>query len=225
MSVDSGGASLRDRKKARCKDEIVAAAIHLFEEKGINATTMADIAEASRVSVPTIFNYFGSKDGLLVAIVEEGTRKERESETRLPRVEGVPLAEVIQNLFSRIASQTLGIASKRVWRHTEASVIRHPDTELSRVYRNISLMLIESIADALNGYDLRARSGDSVDIHMFARVLHDLWMPCFVQLITEAKMTLEEHDALFVQRFAPLLPLIFEDDCLEACVLRRGEET
>ncbi|MFC6762512.1 TetR/AcrR family transcriptional regulator [Sulfitobacter porphyrae] len=79
---------LRDRKKARRRDDIIAAAIELFGKKGVDATTIADIAEACDVSAPTIFNYFGSKDGILVALVEEGTQRKRERGSRRPRLEG-----------------------------------------------------------------------------------------------------------------------------------------
>ncbi|WP_370206341.1 TetR/AcrR family transcriptional regulator, partial [Pararhodobacter marinus] len=72
MAADIAAESLRDRKKARRRDALIAAATTLFGNKGVDATTMADIAEACDVSVPTVFNYFGSKDGLLMAIIDEG---------------------------------------------------------------------------------------------------------------------------------------------------------
>ena len=76
--ADSAKPGLRDRKKARRRDEIIAAARELFTVQGIDATTMTEIAAAAEVSAPTVFNYFGSKDGILIAMISEGTRAARE---------------------------------------------------------------------------------------------------------------------------------------------------
>ena len=65
---------LRDRKKARRREDILNAASALFAAKGIDATTMAEIADAVDVSPPTIFNYFGNKDGILIALITEGAQ-------------------------------------------------------------------------------------------------------------------------------------------------------
>ncbi|MBN8293311.1 TetR/AcrR family transcriptional regulator [Rhodobacter sp. NTK016B] len=222
MSAAIATESLRDRKKAQRRDALIAAATTLFGEKGVDATTLADIAEACDVSVPTVFNYFGSKDGLLMAIIDEGARKGRDEETRLPRPEGVSLASVIQALFSRISSQTLAIAPKRVWRYAEASVIRHPDTELSNKYRRIETLLVDSIAALLDAYALKTRSGAPLDPHDLATMLHDLWMPCFICLITDAEMTIAQHDALVARRVLPMLALIFDDESLTSPRLRNA---
>ena len=59
---------LRDRKKVRQREALVDAAIRLFEERGIDATSMDDIAEAVDVSRATVFNYFAYKEAILVEI-------------------------------------------------------------------------------------------------------------------------------------------------------------
>jgi AcrR family transcriptional regulator len=50
--------------------DIVAAALDLFVERGYAATTMAAIAQAAGVVVETIYRVFGSKAALLKAAVE-----------------------------------------------------------------------------------------------------------------------------------------------------------
>ena len=90
---------LRDRKKARKRDEIIQAARDLFSRQGIDATTMADIATAADISAPTVFNYFGSKDGILIAMITEGTNEARESDRALHWRDGASLCDLITDLF------------------------------------------------------------------------------------------------------------------------------
>ncbi|UGT43991.1 TetR family transcriptional regulator [Nocardia yamanashiensis] len=57
--------ALRDRKRERTRRALQEAAVELFESRGYEATTVADIAAAAEVGTRTFFNYFASKEELL----------------------------------------------------------------------------------------------------------------------------------------------------------------
>ena len=57
---------LRERKKARTRDAISGAAIALFLERGYDAVSVAEIAEAAEVSKRTLFAYFPAKHDLVL---------------------------------------------------------------------------------------------------------------------------------------------------------------
>jgi AcrR family transcriptional regulator len=59
-------AGLRERKKARTRRAISDTATRMFMERGFEAVTLAEIAEAADVSVKTVFNYFGCKEQLFL---------------------------------------------------------------------------------------------------------------------------------------------------------------
>ncbi|MFE3718745.1 TetR/AcrR family transcriptional regulator [Streptomyces cyaneofuscatus] len=61
------GDSLRERSKARRRDAILTAAYELFAERGFDATSIADIAEAAEVSPRTVTLYFPTKLELAMA--------------------------------------------------------------------------------------------------------------------------------------------------------------
>jgi AcrR family transcriptional regulator len=56
---------LRERKKALIRRAIIEHAERLFEARGYDHVTVAEIADAANVSVKTLFTYFRSKEDLL----------------------------------------------------------------------------------------------------------------------------------------------------------------
>jgi AcrR family transcriptional regulator len=63
--------TLFDEHKAERRTRILAAARKLVAERGYDGLTMRDLASAARVSVPTLYNLFGSKDAILIAELEQ----------------------------------------------------------------------------------------------------------------------------------------------------------
>jgi AcrR family transcriptional regulator len=58
--ISDGG--LRETKKRRTRQAIRAAAITLFTQQGVEATTVEQIATAADISPRTFFNYFDTKE-------------------------------------------------------------------------------------------------------------------------------------------------------------------
>src|SRR5215470_3323782 len=61
---------LRERKKQRTRALIEATALRLFLERGFEAVTIAEIAQAADVDAKTIYNYFPSKPDLVFQRLE-----------------------------------------------------------------------------------------------------------------------------------------------------------
>src|SRR6266699_4601427 len=57
--------SLRDRKRERTRRALIDAAAALFERKGYDETTIAEIAAAADIGTRTFFSYFASKEDIL----------------------------------------------------------------------------------------------------------------------------------------------------------------
>jgi AcrR family transcriptional regulator len=56
--------SLRERKKRQTRQVIASAAMRLFTERGFDAVTIPQIADAAGVAEKTVYNYFPRKTGL-----------------------------------------------------------------------------------------------------------------------------------------------------------------
>ena len=63
---------LRERKKARLRQQIIETAIRLFRKQGYEKTRVDDIVRILEISQPTFFRYFPSKDAVLRDVGERG---------------------------------------------------------------------------------------------------------------------------------------------------------
>ena len=66
--------SLRDRKRERTRRALIDAAAALFERKGYDETTVAEIAAAADIGTRTFFSYFASKEDILFPDSDTRTR-------------------------------------------------------------------------------------------------------------------------------------------------------
>jgi AcrR family transcriptional regulator len=77
--------------RAERERQMIEVAEEIFAERGFQATSMDEVAERVGVSKPMIYEYFGSKEGLLVACIR-AARTELLNVT-LASVQGVESAE------------------------------------------------------------------------------------------------------------------------------------
>jgi len=63
---------LRERKKARLRQEIIDTAVRLFRKHGYEKTRIDDIVQSLEISQPTFFRYFPSKDAVLGEVGRRG---------------------------------------------------------------------------------------------------------------------------------------------------------
>lgn len=68
---DPADASRWQRRKADRPQEILAAALQLFVEKGFAATKMEDIARAAGVTKGTPYLYFANKEDIFAAVIRD----------------------------------------------------------------------------------------------------------------------------------------------------------
>jgi len=63
---------LRERKKARLRQQIIETALHLFRQRGYEKTRIDDIVQTLEISQPTFFRYFPTKDAVLYEVGNRG---------------------------------------------------------------------------------------------------------------------------------------------------------
>jgi AcrR family transcriptional regulator len=93
MATSTG---LRERQKQQTRQLIFDAAFRLFAERGFDAVTVAEVAQAADVSQMTVFNHFPTKEDLFFDKME--FFEERLLDAVRGRAEGVPALDAFRRL-------------------------------------------------------------------------------------------------------------------------------
>lgn len=138
---------LRERKKELIRRAIIEHAERLFEARGYDDVTVAEIADVANVSVKTLFTYFRSKedllfqdDELIVAILEALRTRPKEASPaqavvgmlgRLVCEGRGPAEELARYQRGYGASEALRSRLLRLWSDYEVSIARELALEAS----------------------------------------------------------------------------------------------
>ncbi|MEU0940181.1 MULTISPECIES: TetR family transcriptional regulator [unclassified Embleya] len=98
---------LRERKKERTREALVAAALELFLRKGYDATTIDEIVAAVEVSRRTFFRYFAGKEEVALARAIEFEALFLDALTARPAAEAplTALRRAGAEVFARVADE------------------------------------------------------------------------------------------------------------------------
>src|SRR5258708_9934517 len=91
----------RQRRSAEIRERLFRAALNLFAQKGFAETTVEDITNAADVGKGTFFNYFPSKDHILLAFGEMQLGK-LEAAIEAARLTHEPIPEFLRSLGARM---------------------------------------------------------------------------------------------------------------------------
>src|SRR5246500_1244577 len=94
----------RRRRRAEIRERLFRSALALFAEKGFAETTVEDITEAADVGKGTFFNYFPSKDHILLAFGEMQLGKLEAAIEMAPRP-GEPMPDFLRSLGVRMTQE------------------------------------------------------------------------------------------------------------------------
>src|SRR5882762_11258077 len=94
----------RERRTAETRERLFRAALDLFARKGFVETTVEDITEAADVGKGTFFNYFPSKDHILIAFSDMQIGKLEQAVEGLG-TSGQPLQEFMRGLVLKMTEE------------------------------------------------------------------------------------------------------------------------
>ena len=98
-------AGRRERKRNQTRDRLISVAMGLFAKRGILATTIEEITEAADVAKGTFFNYFTSKEEILLVF---GQRMRAGMAPRIQKAmeEQRPVADTVREAVRQLLTVT-----------------------------------------------------------------------------------------------------------------------
>ena len=112
----------RATEKAHRREKYLAAAGHLFAERGYRAVSIEDLGAAVGVSGPALYRHFASKEAMLIELLVDASERLLAGYERTIAVDA-PDLETLRNLVSFHADFAI----------TERDVIRIQDRELANL--------------------------------------------------------------------------------------------
>src|ERR1700734_3833970 len=140
-------ASLRERKKRQTRAAILAAAGELFEARGYEHVTVAEIADAASISVKTLFTYFRSKEDL--AFADEHEFRDQLANAIRSRPAGSTPVDAVAALLDRLVVEDGGTGLEGFHRGYGASDALQ--SRLRRMWENYEDALTAVLAEEMTG--------------------------------------------------------------------------
>ncbi|WP_417450641.1 TetR/AcrR family transcriptional regulator [Kordiimonas sp.] len=192
-------AGLRERQKAQRRALIEKAAGELFVEKGFADTTIEEIAARAVVSAPTVYNYYGTKGDLLLALVARGEEGIEEALVNFSKqaADHDPIDLVAEVIRSNV-NDTLSALSRELWGHVVAFVATAPDPDVAPRYLDtIASGLGAAIESVLKAYQDMGIISAELDARELAYLLTRMERIHFLNYVYLKAMTVADlHEAI-----------------------------
>lgn len=165
--------SLLEHNKAERRRRILAAARKIIGKHGYDGLTMRDLAVASRVSVPTLYNLFGGK----VAILAEEMQETFASIARTPM--SSLHADFVDRVFAVYDAGFHEMLGKPGY-YREVVRVFLTERETDALRRSVELRYIEAMADNLRAAQTTGELADWVDAELLSAQLFFHYMMSFL---------------------------------------------
>jgi AcrR family transcriptional regulator len=117
-------------EKTNNYDNIIYCSIGLFSQKGYDAVGVQEIVDQSKITKPTLYHYFGSKKGLLEAIIERYGNMLHELVMEKSRYEG----DITKNLNDlALSMMKFAKENREFYRMQLAMIFSSPENEANQL--------------------------------------------------------------------------------------------
>lgn len=141
--------------KTSSAERILTTALDLFAVKGYDATAVREICEAAGITKPTLYHFYGSKDGVFRALVSGAFEQFRQHVER-----GLASSDSLRAGLKAVARSLFADARQRpkLWRFIHAIVwappSTAPSTDCSKLYETVLVLMSAAFDQAVASGEL-----------------------------------------------------------------------
>jgi AcrR family transcriptional regulator len=172
---------LRERQKEQRRQVIAEAALELFKRNGFAATTLEQIAAQAGVSAPTVVNYFGGKQEILLALLKQPDEQAmREARANLDE-DSDPL-EALCEFEGLMTDYQLQAMPASLWRELAPFLLTG---ELAEAMSPWNAAVIEETKALLLHFQQAGKVRESIDLDVVATLFNQYANMAFIRLATQ----------------------------------------
>jgi len=180
---------LRERQKEQRREVIAQAALELFKTNGFAATTLDQIAVQAGVSAPTVVNYFGGKQEILLGLLKQPDEQAmREARANLDD-NSDPL-EALCEFEGLMTDYQLQAMPASLWRELAPFLLTG---ELALALSPWNAAVIEETKALLGHFQAQGKVRGSVDLDVAATLFNQYANMAFIRLATEPEPDRAAH--------------------------------
>jgi AcrR family transcriptional regulator len=169
---------------------IIAAARRLFDRKGYADTAMEEIADRAGVAVGTLYNYFPSKDELLLAILRRETDAIIESGERILQNPPKYLADAV-SAIAGLFVDSITSDERGLWREVLAAAMSSPEKMRTRLFE-LDLRFIAQFATLVDKFKNKRAVADDVDSIQAAGLFYSVCVAWGMAYLTNEETSVAE---------------------------------
>ena len=195
---------LRERQKETRRARIVEVARQKFQDSGYSETTIEDIAAEAELSAVTVYKYFGSKAGILLALVQQSDLILIQKLDECVKAPHQSLTEGVL-AFGRIMRQhAMTYLQKPTWREVISASISEGSKDFGRTYNDLDNVLIEKMETLILNLQDRGKVTRELESKALADCLFSLQNIRFFQFIADDTIGMDAADEKFQQDLVSL---------------------
>lgn len=172
---------LRERQKEQRRQVIAEAALELFKTNGFAATTLDQIAVQAGVSAPTVVNYFGGKQDILLALLKQPDEQAmREARANLDD-DSDPL-EALCEFEQLMTDYQLQAMPASLWRELAPFLLTG---ELAEALSPWNAAVVEETRALLEHFQRAGKVRESIEVDVVATLFNQYANMAFIRLATQ----------------------------------------
>ncbi|QSB15119.1 TetR/AcrR family transcriptional regulator [Natronosporangium hydrolyticum] len=178
----------RQVDRAARREQILAAAVQVFAEKGFAATRVDEIAAAAGVAKGSVYLYFDSREAILTAAFAAYAERSREILAAAAADPGAPLTRLETLIRSVLALVSSDPQRTRLLVDFWAAGIQNlPRLEIATVYQDYRATVTDLLQQAAAGGDLRTPATEA-----YAAVVVGAVEGCLLQWLVDPQLPIDE---------------------------------
>ncbi len=178
---------LREQKKAQTRAAITTEAGRLFTTQGFQATTMDEIATAAGVSPATLYNYFGTKNSVLLAHIETTVGDMIEAGSAVLADPPEDVVEAVQSLMA-VAMDHFTALDRELLREVFAAGFGPSSDVLPELIR-LDLLVADQLGQLLQRFDSPRGLAPEIEVDEAVVTIYSAMATQLVMYVSMEEMT------------------------------------